>query len=310
MIYPINQSSANQTAINSASAGLSAHGFVLSNREWAAIVWFGVFVLLAIRISDARSSLIDALRIAASPKLLPLWIAYALWLSLFVQFTDWFHIWRPILTKDTFVWGITSGLALLAGFAEASKPGYFRRAFRDVVSAVVLVEYLVSFASFSFWWEMLLQPVLASLVIKPTAFQEPKSRETWSSIRPVLSIILGSLIIGNSAIVLYTASSKLNLELVALRLVWPILMGLWVLILVYPLAAVASYEEVFVQLELYRDNPTGLWKAKLGLMLALGPRLKRIRRAARSSAGTYHVAHTDSVSEAYETAKEHRNNVK
>lgn len=77
------------------------------------------------------------------------------------------------------------------------------------------------------------------------------------------------------------------------------------MVLVFLLAIVASYEEAFLQLKLYRDKHKGLWKAKLGLVLALGIRLRWIREAGKG--GTKHVARAESVGAAYEAAKCYKN---
>jgi hypothetical protein len=82
------------------------------------------------------------------------------------------------------------------------------------------------------------------------------------------------------------------------------LLGIWVLMFVFPLAVVASYEDAFLRLNLYRDEQEGLWKAKIGLVLALGIRLRWIREAGKG--GTKHIACADSVSAAYEAAKDYR----
>lgn len=90
----------------------------------------------------------------------------------------------------------------------------------------------------------------------------------------------------------------------ALRAVWSLLLGVWVLVLVFPLAVVASYEKAFFRLELYRDEREGLWKAKLGLVLVLGIRLRLIREPARG--GTEHVACAESIGTAYRRAKRYK----
>ena len=97
---------------------------------------------------------------AFAPKIAAVWIVYILWISSFVWIADWVGIWLTVLMKDTLVWSTTAGVALLLGFTEATKPGYFRQKLSEVVGVVVVFEYLVNFASFSFWIELFLQPVL------------------------------------------------------------------------------------------------------------------------------------------------------
>lgn len=253
---------------------------------------------------DIRSTLIGALRMAVAPKLVIVWIVYVLWIMLFILVANWVGIWQAMLTKDTLVWSATAGIALLAGFTEATEPGYFRREVTKVLSVVVIFEYIVNFASFSFWFEFLLQPFLFFFIVAPVIDQKPESQKMWRRVRFWFLAILGVAIMHNTIRTLHTSWQTVNWGLFALRAVWPMLLGIWVLMLVFPMAVVASYEQAFVRLRLYRDEHEGLWKAKLGLVLALGIRLRWIREAAKG--GTKHVAHAESVGAAYDAAKRYK----
>lgn len=287
---------------------LSTYGFELNNREEAALVWL-ILTLIGLTVGillkpDIRSSLVSALRIAFTSKLVIIWVVYVLWIGLFVLISDWAGIWQPVLTKDTLVWSATAGISVLVGFTEAAEPGYFRREFSKVLSVVVVFEYIMNFASFSFWIEFLLQPLLFFLIVAPTLSKEPRLQETWRRVRSWFLVIIGVAILYNTGRTLYASWQTVDWGLFVLRLAWPMLLGTWVLVLVFPLAVVASYEEAFVRLRMYRDKCKGLWKAKLGLVLALGIRLRWIREAAKG--GTRCVANTESVGTAYEAAKRYK----
>lgn len=287
---------------------LSTHGFVFNNRELAALVWLivGILILTAFALlkPNIRSTLVGTLKMAVASKLIFVWIVYSLWIILFVLITDWIGIWRTVLTKDTFVWSATAGIALLVGFTEAAKPDYFRREFTSVLSLVVIFEYIVNFATFSLLIEFLLQPLLAFLLIDPDVVSEAEQRETWRRVRSGLLIILLVIVVVHTVQTLYMSWQTVDWRSFALRAVWPMLLGVWVLALVFPLAVVASYEKAFSRLELYSDEREGLWKAKLGLVLALGIQLRLIREAARG--GTKHIACAESVGTAYRTAKRYK----
>lgn len=286
----------------------STYGFELSNREKAALVWLililTAFAILVLLKPDIRYSLVGALRMAVASKLVVVWIVYVLWVMIFVLIADWVGIWQAVLTKDTLVWIATGGVAVLVGFTEAAGSGYFRRELSRVLSVVVIFEYIVNFTSFSFWIEFLLQPFLFFFSVAPVLAQEPRPQKAWHRVRFWFLTILGVAIMYNTVRTLHASWQTVDWKLFALRAVWPMLLGIWVLVLVFPLAVVASYEEAFVRLRLYRDEREGLWKAKLGLVLALGIRLRWIREAAEG--GTRHVANAESVGAAYEAAKRYK----
>lgn len=298
-----------QSVLTSALSWHSTYGFEFNNREEAALVWL-VLGLTGLTVGallkpDIRSTLIGALRMAGAPKLVIVWISYALWIMFFVQIADWVQIWRAVLTKDTLVWSATTGIVLLTGFTKATELGYFQRELTKVLSVVVVFEYIVNLASFSFWVEFLiLQPLLFVVAIPPSVAWEPEQQKAWHRIRGGLSVILIFVIMGHSVRTLHASWKTLDWSLFLLRAVWPVLLGAWVLVIVFPLAVVASYEKAFLRLRMYRDEHTGLWKTKLGLVLALGIRLRWIREAAKG--GTYHVAHAESISAAYKAGKRYK----
>ena len=243
---------------------------------------------------------------AFAPKIAAVWIVYILWILSFVWIADWVGIWLTVLMKDTLVWSTTAGVALLLGFTEATKPGYFRQKLSEVVGVVVVFEYLVNFASFSFWIELFLQPVLFFFIVAPVVAEEADQEETWRRARVWFLAVLTMVLVGHTVQALHVSWQTVNWGNFALRAVWPMLLGTWVLVLVFPLALVASYEQAFLWLEMRSNEHTGLWKVKLGLVLALRTRLKWVREASKGGAVTYHVTRANSIVTAYEAAKRHR----
>lgn len=243
---------------------------------------------------------------AFAPKIAAVWIVYILWTLSFVWIADRVGIWLTVLTKDTFVWSATAGVALLLGFPDATNPGYFRQKLSEVIGVVVVFEYLVSFISFSLLIEFFLQPIVLFFIVAPVVAEEPDQEKISRRMRFWFFAILIAVIVAHTVQTLYASRQTLDWELFALRAVWPMLLGIWGLVLVFPLAVVSSYEQAFLRPEMYPDNHSGLWKAKLGLVLALGMRLRWIREAAKGGAASYHVAHTESVGAAYEAAKRYR----
>lgn len=301
-----------QSGLTNVLSWHSTYGFELNNREEAALIWLVLgligFTGWALLKPDIRSTLVEALRMAVAPKLAIVWTVYGIWIILFVLIADWVGIWQVMLTKETLVWSATVGVALLVGFTEATEPGYFRREVTKVLSVVVIFEYIVNFASFSFWIEFLiLQPLLFVVVIPPSVARKPEQQNTWRRIRIRLLVILILVVVSHTIRTLYASWQIVDWELFALRAVWPMLLGMWVLVLMFLLAVVASYEQAFLRLRQYRDERKGLWKAKLGLVLALRIRLKWIHEAAKG--GTKHVANTESVSAAYKAAKRYRTEI-
>jgi hypothetical protein len=286
----------------SPSAWFSTYGFVLNNRELATLLWIAILVVFILFKQNTRSALVKVLKTASQPKLATVWTVYIAWILVFVILMDWVGFWRTELAKDTFVWMVTGGIAVLTQVTEATKAGYFRRAVLRVLSMVVILEYLINLTSFSLWVEFfVMQPVVTGVYIAPIVTEDPEQQKTWRRIRGYFSIILVTTLLTHTAQSLNESLETLDMGFIALRAIWPMLLGIWVLMLVFGLALIFTYEQAFLNLESSRGEGKELWKVKLGLILALRHRLRYIREAAK--VGSINVARADSVSEAYYAAK-------
>jgi hypothetical protein len=205
-----------------------------------------------------------------------------------------------VLTKDTIVWPVTAGLASVASFTEVRKPRYFRRAVLKTVGIVVVLEYLTALATFHLWVELVLQPILLAFAVAPIVAREPEQRATLQRASTWFFLILLVAMLGHTTLTLHASRETMDWGLFALRAIWPMALGLWVLIEVSGLAVVASYEQAFHRLDWIRGQEAGSWRLKLGLLLALRLGLRWIHEAAKG--GTYDVAHADSIRSAFEAA--------
>ena len=280
---------------------LHDYGFELNSREWAGLIWLGILLAFGLSKPTVMTSLRDVLRSAFSPKLAAVWAIYVAWIAGFVALAHWVGVWKTVLTKDTIVWTVTGGLASIMTFTEASKPGHFGRAVLKAVGIVVLLEYLVTLATFRLWVELMLQPIVVLFAVAPIVVKDPGPRTSWHRTSTWFFAILMFVMVGHTARTLYASWATMDWGLFALRAIWPMALALWVLIVVFGLSVVASYEHAFLRLDWSRGEDVGAWKPKLGLVLALGLQLRWIHEAAKG--GTFHVARADSVRSAFQAAR-------
>lgn len=280
---------------------IHGYGFELNSREWAGLIWLGIFLALGLSKPKVRTSLRNVLHLAFSPKLAAVWATYLGWVAGLVAFAYLIGIWKIVLTKDTIVWTVTAGLALIVTFMEASKPGYFRRAILKAVGVVALLEYLVTLATFHLWVELMLQPIIVLFAVAPIVVKNPEPRILWRRASTWFFAILMFVIVGHTARTLYASRATMDWGLVALQAIWPMALALWVLIPVFFWAVVASYEQAFLRLDGSRSEEIVAWKPKLGLVLALVLQLRLIHEAAKG--GTLLVASAHTVRNAFQAAR-------
>lgn len=285
---------------------LIAHGFQPNNREWVGLILLVTFAAFVIWNTQSRSALFSAIKTATGRKLLALWAICILWMVLFVLVTDTVGIWNPVLTKDTFIWGVSSGLVLLGSFTEATKIGHFKDKATEIVGGIVIIECFMNLSPFSIPIEFVLQVVLLIAIVLPAGASNSQEEEIASKVR------IWTLAIASAIVVIHTLRTAdvswgaVDWQLLVIKMVWPMLLGLWILTLIFPLSIYAAYEEVFLRIDICRSDSSKAWRAKIGVVLALGIRLKLIREAAKGGGMAYDVAHTNSIGAAYEEAKRHR----
>src|SRR6266571_1678103 len=130
-----------------------------NNREWALLIWLGIFLLWALSRKDLRSSLGQVLRTASGPKLaIPLggmlgYVALELWLG------HRLSLWRTDLTTDIVTWVSVSALALFFKFGEASTTPHFFR--RRIVATLGITEFL------QFFTNLFVLNLIAELLVLP-----------------------------------------------------------------------------------------------------------------------------------------------
>lgn len=277
------------------------HGFQLSNREWASLAWLTLIVIgiisAAATSSKARYKLTGLVKITFFSKLAYIWIGYVLWIGLFVLLADYFGYWRPTLTKATLVWAATAGIGSLVGFTEAQNLGYFKSAVRNLFQGVIAFEYFLGFASFSILVEFVLQFIIFFVIVAP--FTDSDSQKRWNQIRLGFFTVLLLAMTVNSSLAVPSAGTKLDWGLILRQISLPVILGVWVLVLALPLSIYSAYEAVFRKMSIFRNKESGLWKAKLGVLLALRHHLKYIREAEKGGAEITRAARADTVRVAY-----------
>ena len=282
-----------------ASLWLSSYGFSLNNREWATLIWLGIVVIgivFAVPKPQLRANLRKILHAAFATKLAFVWIIYTAWIFSLVALADYANIWEAILTKDTVIWVVTAGLALLTEFTKASELGYFRRAALKAISVVAILEYLVTLATFSLGVELLIQPVVFLFAVAPIVVREPEERRIWQRISTWALTIFGLVLLGYTVWVLWASRATIDWEILALQALWPMALALWVLILVFALAVVSSYEQAFLRINSRRGEEKSMWKGKLGLVLVFGLQLGWIHKAAKGN--MFHIARASTLRDA------------
>jgi hypothetical protein len=245
----------------------------LSNRDIASLFWLAVLAVLVMSRAGGRAGIASILR-ALWGKLLALVLAYWAFLALVVVVAWKLGFWSPDLMKDTVLWALIPGLALIFSFVRAGQErGFYVRTLRRLVGLTAIVEFYVNLGSFPLPVELALVPVVGFLVVM-SAFAALSTEYTivkrWAD--RLLGVIGLAVIVGNAG---YLASAWASLD--TTRLVMQFMVPVWLTAVSLPFVFVfslyANYESHFVRFDwMKKDDARARRRAKLALLLSYGLR--------------------------------------
>jgi len=238
-----------------------------NEREWASAFWLAAILVFVMWRTDTRTSALGVVRLALKPPILDavlIFLAYVGTLVAFGWLTGW---WTSDLWTDTVVWIGGPGVGLLFGISIAlTKPGFFASAAKKVLRWTLAVEFFLRFAIFSFWIELIAQPVIALLVVLSiTAGQKPEYAQLKRILDFGVALVgLGLLVYGIGQVVgdWEAATDTENLRAVAL----PLWLVIGTLPVIYLLSLWIAYAESFQRIDQTDASGRNKWRAKFALL--------------------------------------------
>jgi hypothetical protein len=133
----------------------------LTTREMAIAVWATLALAVAMSKKGIRGSLARIIRTAVNWKFVVPAVTMAAYTAIVVTGLAKVGLWTSDLVKDTVLWYLFAGIALLfSGLTrDSEKRGFWRRLLLGQITATLLVEWLVNNYTFPFLVEFLLVPV-------------------------------------------------------------------------------------------------------------------------------------------------------
>jgi hypothetical protein len=187
-------------------------------------------------------------------------------------------VWRSDLIKDTIVWFCFSGIAMLARFVTADRPGNaFRETMIDSIKVVILVEFLINTYTFPLAVELILVPLLTLIAMLDAVASMKKEYTAVAKVLKGIQMVLGLTILAAAARQAladwHNLDSLDTLRSVALA---PIL-SVFMLPFMYLLLVYSKYETIFVRLNFGTPMPPDLKRyAHCRILMHAGLRLWRL----------------------------------
>lgn len=269
---------------------------MLTNREWATMVWVGIIAAYVLREPDVRGSLRAVLGALLTPKIIVSIAAFVAWMILVVWIAAQFGAWKLAMLKNTVLWAVPGAAFVVASSKAATEPGYFRRRVASAIGLTAVLEFYLNSATFDLIWELVLQPVLFLAV--GVSVVAGKKRE-YAPARGVANGVLFALVL----LLFIPPTARLVsdwgtiiAEQTLLDFALPVWLTVAALPFVYVLSLLSSYEQVFMHMRSATQDRPVPRKAKLALFSKLHVRLGAVSSFAGKWPGV--LAEAESLREA------------
>jgi len=242
---------------------------ILSNRDFAFLIWLAVVAVAVLSRRGGREAMASVLG-ALRGKVAFLILIFVAYIAAVVLLAQRLGIWSTGLLKDTIVWFLVPGMALLFGFTRAYEGRrYYRRTLVGVLGLTTAVEFYVNLAAFPLLIELLLLPALVFLgLLSAVAGLKPESRSAKRFVDGLLAIAGLAVLIGTGAYLVDHWASLDKVEL-ALSFALPIWLTIGSLPFIFLFSLYANYENAFVRIDLAaKEDKHARRRAKIALVLS------------------------------------------
>lgn len=252
---------------------------IFSTRETAIIIWTSIFIFIALLVVKFKG-VFDLLNKFFVLKIqIPLMGMFCyIGAITFVFYTA--GIWNMGLLKDTILWSLISATILFFNMNKAKGNSYFMPIIIDNLKAVIPLEFITNFYTFSFGIEMVIIPVMTfigvmQIVAENSSKSNPDHRKTASCLKGLFAgvgVLIFIYVFYKTLIDYKSLVTVENLKSLFLPVVYTFLL----LPFLYLLALYMNYEVLFIRLPYLIDNKKELLKMKLNILLLANLNLKKL----------------------------------
>lgn len=169
---------------------------MLNDRDIASALWLVAAFACGLTRPTIRQSLAALARALLQPPLLATIVAFAAWIGASVTLAAAVGLWNSGLAKDTTLWFVLSGLALVLNPDRATADeAFFRHAMVSAIGITAFLEFYGNLFVFPLPVELVLQPTLVLLVLLRTVAglqSELKGAKKWLD---RLSVVIGLVLL-------------------------------------------------------------------------------------------------------------------
>ncbi|MDP2189161.1 MAG: hypothetical protein Q8J69_10820 [Sphingobacteriaceae bacterium] len=250
----------------------------LSNRELALLFWFGSVLTAVFIWNKGRSSIRELLKILLSGIVIKVLAFMILYLFCMVNLIHWLVDLGPQHVKDVLFWMFSVGLVMLFNLSKYKSLEEFKLLIFDAVRFTILIEFIVSFHSFSLITELMLMPFITILALMQVATETKESTRYFAKgVQNVINYILVAIFVFALYKTIVNYEEVLSFtNLISLLL--PSTLTILFLPYVYILTLYMAYEDYFIHLDFMTKEMAKVKLLKRAIMRHANLNLDKLAR--------------------------------
>ena len=169
---------------------------LFTNRELAIATWLILFIILisilSIHNKDLRKSIFDVFKTLLSKPLRILIITLVIYFLVVTYLFSILSFWKITYLKDIVLWFILSGIYFVMKSVDSDNNGYYIRNYiKQNIQFSIFINFIVSYFTFSYFVELLLQLFLCLLIIFNVFTKKKIEYKIVYDLSNILLVILG-----------------------------------------------------------------------------------------------------------------------
>lgn len=163
-----------------------------SSREIAGIIWLCVLLLFVLPNASVRQAFGSFLKACCQRQIVVITLLVLIYITLEILLLRSLELWSTTNIKDTLIWILCSGFALIVQFVPGYENGKasFYTVVKNLIGIPILLEFFMNYYTFNIWIELILLPMASFL---GAALALSKTRPELETAGKVSSRIIGSL---------------------------------------------------------------------------------------------------------------------
>lgn len=254
---------------------------IFSNRELSTIFWL-IIIIIIVSLTVGKKSIADLLKSFFVTQIISVLVAMLVYIALVILILYKINFWNIGLLKDTIIWSLSTGFILFMNVNKAKNLKYFKDILLENFKAILILEFITNFYTFSLTTEMFLIPIMSFIILlKLFAENSAKTNSEHIKVAKLLNNIVNIFGLFVFCFVVYKTFFEYSelLKITNLKsFLFPILLSILTLPFYYLLALYMNYETLFVRIQFMFVDKKIKRKLKKAILISANISLNKLEK--------------------------------